>query len=121
MSAKASKAERILGAQDLRRETVAVPEWGESLIVSEIGAIERVRWARELDKDDSEDKTLSMVKLLAMCLIDDDGSRLFTEEQVEALANKSEAALKRLLPVCLKVNGISGADVDAVEDAEKNS
>lgn len=118
---KSNKAKRILAAPDLRTETVEVPEWGETVKVSEIGALERVRWARELDKDESPDKFLPMVKLLALCLVDDDGSRLFTAEEAEALANKSEAALKRLLPVCLRVNGISDADVDAVEEAEKNS
>jgi hypothetical protein len=53
-----------------------------------------------------------------MTLVDDNGDRLFTEQEVGALAGKSSAALSLVHKVAARLNGIGG---DAVEVAVKNS
>lgn len=57
-------------------------------------------------------------KLLALCIVDEDGKQVFSTHDVEALGNKSAGALERVVNVAQRLSGLSAADM---EDLEKNS
>lgn len=58
-------------------------------------------------------------KLIVKCVLDpDDDTRLFTDQDANALGEKSGKVLDRLYDVAAKLSGISEADV---EDLAKNS
>jgi len=93
--------EQIIGANDLTKEEVDVPEWGGSVIVRTMTGTERDRFeATIIGKDQSNFRAA----LLSLCLIDDKGQRLF-DNPVE-LGKKSAAILDRLLGVANRLNGI---------------
>lgn len=111
----------ILQADDLPRELVEVPEWGGSLYVYSMTGTER---------DAFEDSTTEIrqvgrgkptvkhrfdnirAKMCARCIKDEDGVRLFTEEDVEALGRKSAKALDRVFAVAQRLNGFSQEDLE---------
>lgn len=116
-------AEQIIGAEDLKRELVAVPEWGEGaeVIVSEMTGEARDEWgtaAYRIDGDKVElVKKNFRATLLAFCLVGEDGERLFGPADVAKLGRKSGKVLDRLFAVADRLNGITGK---AVADIEKN-
>jgi len=65
-------------------------------------------------------KSVDMVraKLVAKCLCDEKGERLFAETDIPQLGEKSAAVLDRLFSECMKLNRFSKEDVD---DLAKNS
>lgn len=107
----------ILAADDKKMVDHDVPEWGGSVKL-------RVMTGTERDRFESEfvggNKNVEMVraKLVAKCLCDDDGQRLFSEKEIPELGEKSAAVLDRLFAECMRLNRFSKNDVD---DLAKNS
>ncbi|MFZ1396706.1 MAG: hypothetical protein WAS33_07410 [Candidatus Promineifilaceae bacterium] len=117
----------ILAKQDKEFEDVEVPEWGGTVRIAAMSGTDRDRW--ELSMMQADDKSehgfrmnfdaYSRVRLVALCLVDDDFQRVFvTDKQVEALGQKSGAVMDRLYGIAQRVNGITDEDID---DLEKNS
>lgn len=114
--------EQILAADDLKSETVDVPEWGGSVIVRMMSGAARDAYEASMIvmKDGKRVADLSNMraKLVAATLVDEAGNPMFSEDEVTALAAKSAAALERIASVAQRLNGLGA---DAVKDAEKNS
>ena len=51
-------------------------------------------------------------KLVARCIIEDDGTPMFTQQDVHALGLKSSAALDRVFEVASRLSGISKDDLE---------
>jgi len=120
MSEKARKSlskSDILGANDLKREWVDVPEWGGGVYVTSFSADA---------KDALEVKLMAAGKngvgframYCALAMVDDMGRRLFTDEESPMLGTKFAGALDRIFEVVSRLNRISEKDL---EDLEKNS
>lgn len=110
-----SRAE-ILARKKLRAELVDVPEWGGSVYVRELTAAERDHWEGGLIS--LEGKTTSMTfdnaraTLAAATIVDPDGKRLFTTDDVDELGQLSGAALDRVYGVATRLSGITETDVE---------
>lgn len=119
-----SKAD-ILGADDIPHEDVAVPEWGGTVRVrgltggqrSLIEATMIAAKGQEVSVRTEAFKTLRE-RLVAACLVDESGKRLFSDKEVTALAEKSGKVLGRLFEIAQR---LSGMDDDAVEEMAGNS
>lgn len=112
--------EQILGTRDIQTTEVDVPEWGGSVGVKTISAAERDEFEAAFVGAEGDPKKLRNVraKLVALCLCDADGKRLFTEPgHVAALGEKNGAVVDRLFTECRRFNGL---DKTAVEEAAKN-
>ncbi len=111
----------ILSASDLQHEDVAVPEWGGTVRVRVMTGAERAQFEASAvtTANGRREPDLSnyQAKLLALCLIDEHGHRMFSEADVEALGGKSSQALLRVFLVAQRINGLGLA---AIEDARKN-
>lgn len=118
--------EQILQAQDVVRESLVVPEWGVTLILQGLTAAER---------DDFEVSCLTekrvggkmvtthmlknvRAKLVAMCVVDEQGGRIFKPEDVAELGKKSGLVLARIFDVCQRLSGLTDDDI---EELVKNS
>ena len=117
----------ILATQDKEYEDVEVPEWGGTVRIAAMSGTDRDRWELSMmQADESSERGFKMnfdaysrVRLVALCLVDDNFQRVFiTDKQVEALGQKSGAVMDRLYEVAQRVNGITEADLD---ELEKNS
>lgn len=110
----------ILGAQDVKTETVDVPEWGGQVIVAMMSAADRDAWEQSLVPKVSGapvDVSNIRARLCVRCLVDEKGKRIFKDEDAEALGKKSAAAVTRVAKVIQRLNAM---DEQAVEDAKGN-
>ncbi len=57
-------------------------------------------------------------KLVALTVVDEQGNRIFKDEDVKWLGNKSAAALDRIFEVAQRLSGLRDEDV---EELAKNS
>lgn len=110
--------EQILAATDRRFEDVPVPEWGGSVRVRSLTGAERDRWEAACQVGGKFSIDRLREKLLAACIVSDEGKPLFSEGDIGLLAEKNAAALTRLFDVARRLNGIGAQDV---EELTKNS
>ena len=103
----------ILAARHLKTERVKA--WGGEVLVREMSGVERDAFEESCytgrGKDRKENFANLRARLVALCLVDEDGARLFaTAEDVKALGDTSAAAIDRVYSVCQRMNGLSAKD-----------
>jgi len=126
----------ILAAKDRKMEKVPCPEWAKSESPEDVAkAFVFVKGVSGKVRDVWEHSSVQMrlkgrktdvqtnfantrTKLLVHAIVDEHSQPLFTEEDIEALGEKSAAPLDRCFEVAQRLSGISAADV---EDIVKNS
>ena len=117
----------ILAADDLPRETVEVPEWGGAVIVQGLTSRQRDLFEasiqkrrpggkkRHKDQQETEDRIdldNFRAKLVVRCVVDEQGSRIFGDQDIETLGAKSAQAVSRLFDVAQRLCGMSNEDVE---------
>ena len=117
-----NKAE-ILAQDDLRYEDVQIPEWGGAWVrVRTLQANERDRFEASTVQRNGKKVTTNLenirARLCLLCMVDENGERLFQEEDTFPLGGKSAAALDRIFTVAQRLNGLRDEDV---EELAKNS
>jgi hypothetical protein len=116
--------EEILAAQDLAVEVVPVPEWGENaaVLIRGLTGAERDAWEQETYNTRGKDVSLNWAnaraRLVARCIVDELGNRVFTNEDVVRLGKKSAVVLDRLFSKAQQKSGITKQDL---EEVTKNS
>ncbi len=109
--------EAILGAKDTHSEVVHVEEWGGHVCIRAMTGAERDDFRAAIEGAETSLVGKFEAPLLALTLVDEEGKRLFTIDDVEALRAKSATVLDRLAQIALRVNGMSDG---AQEEAAKN-
>jgi hypothetical protein len=108
--------EAILAASDLKTETVAVPEWGGDVLVGVMTGEARDAWEQSLVVREGSRTKANMqnvrARLVAATVVDEEGKRLFSDADAEALGAKSAAALDRVCKVAQRLNGMTDADLE---------
>jgi hypothetical protein len=110
-----AQREAILASDDLRREPVDVP-WemgGKKLYVRELTAKERDEYLAITMKTGTFawGKNLT-AELLVKAIVNEDGERLFSDDDAEALGAKGTSVLSKLFKVAMR---LSGMEVEAAE------
>ena len=115
--------EQIFAAMDLKRETVEIPEWSVDgvpgqVIVQELTARERENFENSIEKEDgTKDYSDFHARAVAMTCVTETGEKLFSDADVEMLAQKSLAVLLRIADVAARISKLRPDDV---EEARKN-
>jgi len=109
----------ILGVEDLKHEDVFVAAWGGTVRVRTMTGAERDEFRTVIASDDGKPAPgkVSAALLVATC-VDENGARMFTADDMDALQEKSAPALDVLAEVAMRLNGMGST---AVSDAAKNS
>ena len=108
--------EQIQAVDDLRSRIVQVdvPEWGGSVNIRPMD----VRELDEYSNDAMRSKATGMrdfrTRLVAYCLCDEQGNRLFTEKDIDALAGKSGTVMDRLYRACDELNDIGPKKIEDI-------
>ncbi len=114
--------DQILQAQDIMFEDVPVPEWGGTVRVVTLTGNERdaIEASMIVGKGKNKDVSLANLraKVVARSVVDEEGKRIFEDEDIAALGRKSAAALNRVYEVAQRLSGITQEDVD---ELTKNS
>lgn len=113
--------EQILEAQDLQTEQVEVPEWGGAVLVRGLTGAQRGDYLQGLVIFDGKGNRTGVNlknthRLVALCLVDENGKRLFTDADMKDLGGKSGAALERVETVALRLSGLDREDVEELTE-----
>ena len=107
-------------ADDLAHENVDVPEWGGTVRVRTLTGFERDAFEQSVITRRGKQVDMNLenlrAKLAALTIVDEDGERLFSEADVQALAQKSAAALSRVFTVAQRLNGLTNEDVEELAE-----
>ena len=114
----------ILEAKDLPTETVDVPEWGGQVIVRTLTGEERDQYETSMIEIVGEGTNREAIPkldnlratLCALTIVDSEGKRLFTTDDVVELGNKSAAALDRIYDVSRTLSGLSEEDMEELAE-----
>ncbi|MCG8670213.1 MAG: hypothetical protein MI867_12420 [Pseudomonadales bacterium] len=113
--------DQILKADDLKTEVVDVPEWGGQVRVRSLTAGERDTFEASItDNKKSKSGVVTVnirARIASMCIVDEENKRIFTEQDIAALGEKSGIALNRVFVAAQNLNGWTEEDV---EELEKN-
>jgi hypothetical protein len=110
----------IMGAADIRQEIVEVPEWGGEALVYGLTGAERDEFEESIFVSNSDGKTAFVrtnirAKLCSYAIREDDGRRMFDEDEVDELGKRSAVALDRIYTVAQRLSGITKEDIKALE------
>ena len=115
---KAELRAAILGYDDLPREPVEVPWVDEKLYIRGMSANDKDAWML-LHMPDGETfrwNEHGTAGLVAKCLVTEDGERIFSDDDVEALGQKDGQTLAELHKVALRLSGVDQAEEEAVAE-----
>ena len=108
--------QEILAKEDLKTEDLFVPEWDAWVKVRTLNASERDHFEAGTVQRNGKKTTTNLenirARLCLLCLVDENGERLFQEEDTYPLGGKSAAALDRIFTVAQRLNGLRDEDVE---------
>ncbi len=115
--------DEILASMDREIVAVETPEWGGHVYVRVMSG--RERDAMEISALEAHDKRQDFrARLAAFSVCDRGGNLLFSKADIEALAEKSGAALSRVLEASVEINKLSEQDqedlIQNFDDAPKD-
>lgn len=105
----------ILAADDLAKEAVPVPEWGGEIIIGTMTGTARDAWEQSLAGGGKVNLENLRARMLAYCALGEDGKRLFTDGDADALGQKSGAALDRCIKVAQRLNKLTEDDLKEIK------
>jgi phage terminase large subunit-like protein len=108
--------DQILGALDLKSESVDVPEWGGEVLVSVMSGAARDALMATLATPQSSSRFQAI--MIASTVVDEASKPIFSADDLEALSGKNPDVMARVVSVAMRLNGIGQK---AVAEAEKNS
>jgi len=101
----------ILAADDVRKEKVHVPEWKGDVFLRVLTGTDRDRF--EESYADQKMKAFR-IRFLLLALCDEDGERLFSDDESDILGKKSSVVINRLFETGWKLNAFTQEAVDAL-------
>jgi hypothetical protein len=105
----------ILEADDILKETVAVPEWGGEVLVRGLTAAELDKYQVSMLQQRGKKQVANLenvrTKLVVLCVVDEDGKNLFDETDLKALSKKSGAAISRVFEVAQRLSGLGDEEI----------
>jgi hypothetical protein len=104
--------DQILAADDLPRKEVKIPEWKTTVWVRTLTAGERDRFEGRQARDPYTDVR---ARLAVLCLVDESGANIFSEQDIPALSQKCSKALDRIFAISVQLNGISKQDLEELK------
>lgn len=112
--------DQILGADDLSYRVVPVPAWGGDVRIRTLTGAERDQFEASIVQRNGRNIATNMrnirAKLVALCIVDENGERIFSDKDVEALGKKSAQALDLVFGEAQKLNGLRDEDVEELAE-----
>lgn len=116
--------EEILSVMDLQEERVNVPEWDGDVLVRSLTGTERDAFETSIISTNGARTEMNLVnmraKLVAWTVVDEEGERVFSTEDIDALGKKSAAALQRVFDVSQRLSGLTGEEIDELAKNYEN-
>lgn len=105
----------ILKIDDLEVRDLDVPEWGGTVRVKALSGKERANYQLSITQFRGDEAipnlTNIQAKLVARVIVDEDGKRMFSDQEINALGEKSGATLERIFNVGAEMAGLSDENI----------
>ena len=117
----------ILLAKDLKHEDVPVPEWGGVVRVRGLKGVERDEFESSIvvtnpDGTTRVESKAMRARLVSLTAVGENDVRLFNQEDVVTLGQKSAAALEKVFDVAMRLAGMSKDEVEKMgKDSEETT
>lgn len=108
--------DQILNANDRKTAKVETPEWGGHVYVRTLSAAELRGYQANLKAVEDQATKDGLMAVTIMC--DEQGNRIFSDDDAALLAGKNSKVLDRIAGAFAKLNAITDEQVDAIQ---KNS
>ena len=115
----------ILALDDVQIEELHVPQWGGTVRVRGMSGTQRDAFEKAISREKRSGsskrsgKTTTEIireqlraRLVAWCVVDDSGQRVFTDDDLPGLNAKSGAALEPIVDAAMRLSGMGDDDVD---------
>ena len=117
----------ILAKDDIQVEELLVPQWGGIVRVRGMSGTERDAFETAISREKPTGNRAGRragntateiirenlrARLIAWCVIDDSGNRVFSDDDIPTLNAKSGAALERVVEVAMRLSGMGDDDVE---------
>lgn len=110
----------ILGADDIKAVDVECPEWGGEVRIKAPTGLERDEFEQQISERKGKRVTTNLnnirARTVAKFAVDENGQRLFSDDEVVALGAKSGAALDRCFTAWMKLAGLNQDEIDEVQE-----
>jgi hypothetical protein len=101
---------KIFAADDMRyTEVDMTAEWGDKLRIKTMSIEEQLQYEKIKETENAGDIVLQMV---LVCCVDQDGKRLFENDDVKELQKKSTAAVFKVFNACIELNSLPKDDLE---------
>jgi hypothetical protein len=99
--------EQILASRKERSkpQRLEVPEWGGEVFVKVLSAEDQMSFG------EGDPKTMTG-RVLVAALVDEEGERIFTDDDVAELMREEAPVIMRVFSVAAKVNGLTTTELD---------
>ena len=108
--------DQLLGAADLPREDVDIPELGGAVTVRGLSGLERDRFEASLLETKHGKRRVNTVnaraRLVAMTAVNGTGQLMFTQADLDRLGAVRADVLDRLYGVAARLSGLRSEDLD---------
>lgn len=108
-----SKMDDILSLDDRPKIEVEVPEWNVKVYLRAMTGHDREAWEAHVapSQEGGRPNIQGMrSKMVASCIVGEDGKRIFNVADEVKLASRSAAVIERLFDKCMELNGLTEED-----------
>lgn len=108
--------EQIEAIDDMTSKTVEVevPEWGGSVRLRPLTVTELDEYSNAIVRAKQNGLANFRSRLVAYCMCDKNGVRLFDEQHIEGIAKRNAVIVNRLYEACDRLNDISPRKVEEI-------
>ena len=102
----------VMQLVDRQLREVFVEEWNDSVLLKPMQVNERDLWEKKFQGNKFPD--VVRAALVAKCLVNQEGQRLFSDQEALLLGEKCAAAIDRLFEICMSMNRFTKADIEVL-------
>lgn len=103
---------------ELKTETIEVPAWGGSVTIRELTGSERDAYEGSMLVQGGKTRSINYqnarAKLVARCLIDEKGQRLYQDNEINLLGKLPSAGLAYVFDRCRELSGLTEKNVETL-------
>lgn len=105
----------ILAANDIKTKKIHVKEWGGDVYIKQMTGYEQDKFEEDnRGKNGGPNMKHIRARMVGLCLVDNEGKRLFNDEELIKLSNKSGTVLNRLIDEIGELNRITNDDLEKI-------
>jgi hypothetical protein len=114
--------DEITSVNDVKYEDVLVPEWGpdKGVRLKSLTGTERDNFEASSIIQKGSNARMNLVnmraRLLALCIVDANGKRMFADVEVNKLGQRNANVLERLFTKAQEMNGMTDKDVEELTE-----